>query len=286
MALSQSGDELGPESLQDWPAFCEGLRAVWARTGQASQRELEKRASRKGLSLPRSTVSRMLNGTNRPSKVLVANFLRTVGVDDRAREEWKGAWDRVAYATSSSRDSTVRSDLADDASVEQYSSEDVIYEVAADVVDIVRAVATRIRDDVLRDLTQVVSDARAAFAEIDNLLQSARDATAQAKQSATEIVKRALREAEDIKKNAKSTDSMSIPSLLDIPAPTGFSPSNSVPMLGATSLSPTYNLKSGSPSVEKPQVVDASQVTARPPVGTSEKKRRCRIRRVRRISGH
>jgi hypothetical protein len=117
-----------------------------------------------------------------------------------------------------------------------------------------------------------VSDARAAFAEIDNLLQLARDSTALAKQSATEIVKRALREAEEIKKNAESTDSMFTPSLLDISTPTRSSPSNSVPMPGATSLSPTYNLGSSSPSVGKPQVVDVSQVTARPPVGTSEKR--------------
>jgi hypothetical protein len=180
----------------------------------------------------------MLNGTNRPSKVLVINFLRTVGVDDRTREEWEAAWDRVAFSTFSSRDSTGRPDVTDGATVER-SSEDVIYEVAADVVDIVRAVATHIRDDILRDLTQVVSDARAAFAEIDNLRQSARDATAQAKQSAAEIVERALREAENIKKNAKSDYQASIPSLLDTPTPTIFSPSNSILMPGATSLPPT-----------------------------------------------
>lgn len=153
----------------------------------------------------------MLSGSGRPSKRLVSNFLRVVGIDDTTRSDWEGAWDRVAFSTyATSRELPTSSEAELDPDAEHAVSEDLIYDVAADVIDIVKAVAVQVVSDAIADLNEVVQKTRSAFAEIDKLRDSARESTSRAKHDAAEIVKRANSEAVEIVKNAKARSSYSV----------------------------------------------------------------------------
>jgi hypothetical protein len=193
VATSPGDENQAIESLQDWSSFCEHLRATLAKTG-SSQRDLERRAARKGLSLPRSTLSRMLAGNGRPSRGPLENLLQVLNLPDETRQSWVQAWERISVARS---EPSVRASSSRPA-VEDHPStipEDVVYEAVFDIVEIARTMASRAVDQHRAD---IIDRARQE-------LTATHEKYAEAERAKDEIIAKAERRAEIILDNARRT---------------------------------------------------------------------------------
>jgi len=260
-ASDPGGDVKAIESLQDWPALCDLLRATVEKSG-ISQRDLVRRATRKGLSLPRSTLSRMLKGDGRPSRSPLENLLQVLDLHEEIRRTWIEAWGRIAVARADPAVRAVMPEVGEDGRV---ASEDVIYEIVADIVDIAKAVAMQIVEDVGNELRDVVFRAQAdlsdARSQIDVASKEHLIAVAQAKREAEEILKRARGEAADIVRSSRTSGPMIDESILrdsgrlniSGPSPTDFSIRPISPALYSISAQSAPTGKSQTPSVEEPK---------------------------------
>ncbi|WP_242911473.1 helix-turn-helix domain-containing protein [Actinomadura terrae] len=72
------------------------LRILQARAGRLSLRELESRARRAGLHLPRATANKILNGDRAPTRDELIALVRACKIPADQLRPWVAAWERIA----------------------------------------------------------------------------------------------------------------------------------------------------------------------------------------------
>ncbi|MFC6005360.1 helix-turn-helix domain-containing protein, partial [Streptomonospora nanhaiensis] len=119
--MTSEGERTSSEGAATPAEFVAALRRLKDWSG-LSYRQMGKQAERRGLALPRTTISTALDRGRLPSELLVVAFVRACGCDQTETEEWVRARRRIAVggpagdgaAAGPARDDTAAGPAGDD----------------------------------------------------------------------------------------------------------------------------------------------------------------------------
>lgn len=96
LVSEETFDSVDPTSAANKEDLARHMRMLRARADMPAYRDMEKRALDSGRSLPRTTLSEVLNGKRFPTRAFLLTFVELCGVPPEQQSTWRQVWNRLS----------------------------------------------------------------------------------------------------------------------------------------------------------------------------------------------
>ncbi len=141
------------------------MRMLRARADMPAYRDMEKRALDSGRSLPRTTLSEVLNGKRFPTKAFLITFIQLCGVPPEQQGVWQQAWNRlsVQYRVDLRRNAASPTDRLDETQERLRAAEELAERLEGELSQVRLSVSEH--RDLLEDLVPIWRHVAGALAD-------------------------------------------------------------------------------------------------------------------------